>query len=435
MTLPPTKLGTPSGKEIAPKNGAMSDYILGIYLVLLAGNPAVLQFAPQAQFVGFLIVLATSAVIARVRLRRADIMITCAFALISTYHLVQFSSTILIATLGFMVKLLVALLAARTIRNFGKVYVEILFFLSIMSLLFYLPQQVLQIAEVDVYSMLSNLSVMQSTTTMSEQGIVHIGLHNFHVPSETYRNSGMFWEPGAFAGYLLLGMILLAAFKDYFSLRQYRTRLVLLLVTLITTLSTAGYLVAPFVLALHIPDIRMRLSLGVRVIAAALGAALMAMLSLFAANQLPFMVEKIESQIEEVLYEGTGWETTRFGSAIYDLQYTYERPIAGWSAHPATRMTVDPSIEAYLKASGNGLTGFVVQFGLLGLLVFLISTSRSWLVLFRGRVLRASGALVSTLLLLNGEQFLGFPMFLSLMFIRDKTVPTRSGRKTAQTWA
>lgn len=54
------------------------------------------------------------------------------------------------------------------------------------------------------------------------------------------RNSGPFWEPGAFQGFLILGLLFILHINKKISFK--RTKLVLLGITIITTNSTTGYI-------------------------------------------------------------------------------------------------------------------------------------------------------------------------------------------------
>ena len=66
------------------------------------------------------------------------------------------------------------------------------------------------------------------------------------------RNSGMFWEPGAFAGYLLLALIFIVLKNQKFSLGIYRKEGFLVLLGLLSTLSTTGYIVLSVFIFLYI---------------------------------------------------------------------------------------------------------------------------------------------------------------------------------------
>lgn len=56
------------------------------------------------------------------------------------------------------------------------------------------------------------------------------------------RNSGPFWEPGAFQGFINIAILLLLLKKDNDNIKRRQTILTVFLITLLTTRSTTGYL-------------------------------------------------------------------------------------------------------------------------------------------------------------------------------------------------
>lgn len=55
------------------------------------------------------------------------------------------------------------------------------------------------------------------------------------------RNAGPFWEPGAFQGFILIALIMLLYYKNMIKL--YKWKILILVLTLITTQSTTGYII------------------------------------------------------------------------------------------------------------------------------------------------------------------------------------------------
>lgn len=69
-----------------------------------------------------------------------------------------------------------------------------------------------------------------------------------------YRNSGPFWEPGAFQGFILLALLLALKFKSG-DVRGIRAKIIVLFVTLLTTQSTTGYLLMVFLAVMEYPEL------------------------------------------------------------------------------------------------------------------------------------------------------------------------------------
>ena len=60
-----------------------------------------------------------------------------------------------------------------------------------------------------------NLDLVRPFTVYQDSSELNIGIHNFRgFGYEVARNSGPFWEPGAFAGYLAFALFLLVLSRD-----------------------------------------------------------------------------------------------------------------------------------------------------------------------------------------------------------------------------
>jgi hypothetical protein len=99
-----------------------------------------------------------------------------------------------LASIGFIINISIAFLNIKNIKNFSQIYIKIIYFISLISLFFYF----LYIA-----------TDLKFGVRLNE-----ISYHNFfyHYKLEGlnyFRNSGPFWEPGAFAGYLVLALFLI----------------------------------------------------------------------------------------------------------------------------------------------------------------------------------------------------------------------------------
>ena len=133
---------------------------------------------------------------------------------------------------------------------------------------------------------------------------------------------------------------------------------------------------------------------------------------------LEFIGRKIIHQYEGAIARRDYlWEYTRFGSMIVDWKYIKRRPIFGWGIHPKTKFALDPKDERRTKGSGNGFSGFIHRFGILGMITFALSAWRGFYKLSRESLLRSVMAILAILMSLIGEEFLYFPPYLGLMFV------------------
>lgn len=379
-------------------------------VILVSGHPIVLQTFPEVVLLTILVILFIVSVARSIRPTVSDAITVSCFVLIALAHLLAFPPEILTAVVGFLVRLGIALLVVRSTSHFNTDYVAIFYLLAGLGIAFYGLDLLITLLDGSAHEMFGGLS-------LASGDILHIGIHNFHRMEEIPRNSGLFWEPGAFAGYLLLALVLLAAHRDLYTNRQYRRRLLVLTVALLTTQSTTGYVLLPLVLALHAPappqkfskELKALVGLGLLIVTVAIAFQI--------GRELPFVAEKIEEQLEISLMEEPGSETTRIGSLLFDVPFIAERPILGWSPHPSTRASLSPFIHEILPTQGNGLSGFIVKFGVAGFLVFAVSAFFGFMRTFSGKVVHSMVAITVVIGALNGEAFLNHPLFLALMFL------------------
>src|SRR5690606_10923920 len=83
--------------------------------------------------------------------------------------------------------------------------------------------------------------------------IISVGVYGYisNTVGFSMRYSGMFWEPGAYAGYIL--MIPLFYINSLSELwNQHRKKCIVLIVALLTTMSTAGYIILFFILLYYL---------------------------------------------------------------------------------------------------------------------------------------------------------------------------------------
>ena len=238
-----------------------------------------------------------------------------------------------------------------------------------------------------------------------------------------FRNSGMFWEPGAFAGYIMATFLLFVD-KPAQLLGKYKRQSLLLVIGLLTTMSTTGYIVF-FIFLLYV-IFRLRISGRSRIYAWLLaGTVVVAGIVFF--NRADFMGSKIseELSLSETLTDNDV-DPSRSGSVIFDMQYILSHPLFGNGMMPETRFRYHLGLftEEQLSGFGNGFSGSVASMGLLFMLAYLISIGRN-------RRLRAKWfVILAVILLLQGEYFLNYPLFLAFPFIHfGERLPAKAGTK------
>jgi hypothetical protein len=403
------------------------DFLLILLLVLLSGNPAIYFGNPEivrvcvAVFLFALIMFRNGVVFTK-----RSVLVVISF--VTIFFLQSFFTDRFygLAMLGFLTTLVTGYAVIRLAPKFTSQYVNVLFYLSLLSFIFYFPAQLLHVFGFDFKSLFEFMKY--ETTAESQQ--FYIYLHNFRVSSNPYieneewRNAGLFWEPGAFSGYLSLALIFLSITKKEFTAAEYRNRFSVLSVALLTTFSTAGFFVYSLIVLFLYADIRKLLAHKKTYI-------VVFILAISAPLSIPVVsmqLEKVAHEIEHASLQSDRYGMTRLGGLIFDLNYIAQRPLLGWGADQQARLEYDPSIEVVLKEQGNGLTGFIVKFGLAGLFLVLYFTWKGFTALTASHIKSALIVLVLMLLLLD-EYFLNFPLFLSLLFLGKQNLSHFSERK------
>lgn len=343
---------------------------------------------------------------------KSALLVMLFFGLLTSIHLVIYGGPTWNASLGFFAMLSCAFLAANTIDSFPTRYVDIMSVIALIALAFYIPRM-LGLLKPEHFAWLpwSHL----------DNGWIHAWVFNFQKSSEYYRNSGPFWEPGAFAGYLVVAMLMLLWGVPNVA----RWKVVVLVSALLTTTSTTGYLALVPLVALWFAKSWQGVN-PLRLIGLTLISFLFALAFYVGFQKIPFLRDKIDSQFEMTALQSYNYEITRYGSLIYDLDFISQRPLVGWGASPETRQALDSNFGEIIQGQGNGFSGFAAKFGIPALLLYFsriyFSAKRLGATV---PVARLSILLIS--MLLFGEQFLNFPVFWCLAmlpFAADRIAPS-----------
>jgi O-antigen ligase len=406
------------------------DYIFVLLLIAISGNPVLARDA----LTEVLLLLTGSLVFVfywlRVGFGVRRVFLVAAFGFVAI-QLLQGAALGFVSpktVLGFCVRLWIGYAVVRSVRHFPEKFVGVMTLLAAGSLLLWIPDRILPALGFDFRSLFGGLDLMPGTTKFQ-----HVGVHTFMI-RDASRNSGMFWEPGAFAGYLVLALLFLSYVRPRLSRRAYLRSLAILIVAVLSTVSTTGYLALPVVLILHTPLLDVVKTRRLHKLAVVFGVVAVGTLVTLG----PWMVErsflgpKLVRQYQQVQDRQAMWELTRYGSLIFDLEYISKRPLLGWGLHPDTRYSLHPGSLA-IGRQGNGLSDFTVKLGLVGLTMFLALTAGSFLRMSsEASILRVGLSVVIVVMLLNGEAFLNYPLFLSLMFLPGVPKEAQVGSPASQ---
>lgn len=226
------------------------------------------------------------------------------------------------------------------------------------------------------------------------------------------QNDGMFWEPGAFAGVLTLTLVLNFPNLDLIW-KNDKTSILIILLGILSTQSTTGYITTFVIFVFKFWKVKNKFI-----------AVVVILFSIFIGKYLyentEFLREKIDHQFEETKFQDkTEYSNTRFGSVVFDWHYIQKHPIIGNGFHESTRYADHIHLQQLTKmgenlGSGNGFSNFLASMGI----PFMIGYFAIIFVNFKKVRLDFSIIVVLIVLLnLQGEQWLNFPIFLSIPFI------------------
>lgn len=238
-----------------------------------------------------------------------------------------------------------------------------------------------------------------------------------HVTPEWWRNSGPMWEPGAFQGILNLALLLTptAALRNADS----RRRVAIVVLALITTFSTTGYIVLFLIIVYKIFSGRLSALLKAILLSTVITGGVAIYL------EADFLAEKIIAQSSEKVIDAE-FSADRFGALLFDLHYIEKSPWIGNGFHESTRYADHPWLQGEPLGHGNGLSNFTATLGFVGLFIYLVGllTSR-WSLGLSHRFF-----LVTIIAMLAfGEQFLNYALFLGLPFLNTHRPNRHEPRK------
>ncbi len=301
------------------------------------------------------------------------------------------------SAIGFIAKITLGYIIVRFLgRNFKYAYLQVMFFVSIISLLGY------------AWNILGyDIPYLQYIPATSEYAFDEgRNLILFHQNGEGLRNSGMFWEPGVFGCYIcLLFALYLGNIRNL--IRTNKWKLLIILIALITTFSTTAYIVL-FIIGVATIYIEYSKRYGPYVLVILMG---FGILAYFTYENTDFLKDKIDSQIYEASKRDVGeFAPDRISAFLFDLHYIKKHPLIGNAYDTSTRFADHPSLQDEVLGHGNGFSDFVASMGILSLLFYsfyILKNNKYYPILF----------LIIIFTLLQGEPLLNYTFFLSLPFV------------------
>ena len=279
------------------------------------------------------------------------------FSIIQYYIQGQY---LLRTTMGIIARINTAyFIFTYTKDRFSDVFVRQMVILSIISLVY----SGLHLLSPGSYNFLMNLSFVDSTFSLNNNII--------YTFSKAYRNSGPFWESGAFSGFLIISLLIYH--RNFKSFSFFDKTDLVLFISIITTFSTSGYLafmIFYLVLFINTSTINKVVKfLFLPILFGAFG---------YIFFVTDFMNEKISNQWEYSLDYNSGqskFVNTRFVVLMKDYDQFIRKPFFGWGYDNNTRIEI---LSTHFASITNGTSDFLVRYGIIGFLVFVIGLYYSY---------------------------------------------------------
>lgn len=304
-------------------------------------------------------------------------------------------------------RIFLAYLAIRLLNRDGFFYYlkEIVYHGALISIPFYLIQLIDFNFIFDFITSIQNSIPPLQRSFDSFSNIIFWGVR---IDSE-YRNSGFMWEPGAFAAMLLFPIYIQLLINDF----KINRKLIILIIALITTLSTMGYIALVILLFFYQLNARNKFSI--------LLFPVLFILSLFIFQQnfvLDKILNELDSQDEIVEFVYSTKEETASLGRIGSLRADF----SDWKADPIIGRGGENEI--YQGQIGtvvnrtNGLSRFLLRFGLLGIFIYFSGIYRSFYYLSENNKRLNALIAVSLLMVLSfSNELLAKPLFFGFALI------------------
>jgi len=376
------------------------EYVLMYFFICICGNPA---FTASDVFGSYLYVLFLGVVYLSwyKNIDTKHFYHACYKwgGVLSIVFLVQFFSLGMIsvlACLNHIVKFFIAILIASIFQEkLPVVYLKVISFIALVSFFFY----AFNLIGIQFPALIKTHSTIDSLIVFSQP-------NSRFFAEEFDRNTGFFWEPGAFAGYLLFALLLwINDLKLLWT--KYRKHFIIITIALITTQSTTGILGYGILILFYLlQTVKNKFALSI-----VLG--ILAVFFLIIYSHVDFLGGKINKELEQTAeLSAEDAAHSRTGSIIFDLQYIKAKPLFGNGFDATTRYRFHLDYFDYedLVGFGNGFSGYLATMGFVFFMFFFYKIYKN------PYLQRKIPLIIMVVLLLQGEQFLNFPAFMMLPF-------------------
>lgn len=239
-----------------------------------------------------------------------------------------------------------------------------------------------------------------------------------------FRNCGMFWEPGAFAG--MISLCVAFNVKEFPVLwKKHKFKVIVIILALLTTQSTTGYIIFFFIAMYFLLFFVKDKTIAFTVLP------VLFVLAIVAYTNVTFLQQKLEEQSQSSLTLDQGeFSNTRFGSLIFDMHYVKKHPIIGNGFHETTRYADNPELVQLIEmganlADANGFSNYLACLGIPFMFFYFLLTYKA-----TSKIDTKTGILIVAVIFLTlfGEQWLNYPLYIGMVYVGYRRSPNKKAK-------
>lgn len=377
------------------------DYTLLLLTIAVSGFP----YFDSRLYMPLFIILFSVFLLRKKRLDWMFVLLLTLLLVITILQTYVFSFYSMETLVGLFLRIIVAYLIVKILgEKFIPYFINVLYGLAIVSLIIHLSALLVP----EIGDVLFQLAPFFDILNFADKDRTIVIYNLNHLGS---RNTGPFWEPGAFAGYLII------AFMFNFIAEKKKTdrKNIVLLIAIITTLSTTAFLAIfiffSFIYYKHVNNIILRLGT----------IAIIILIGFYAYTTLDFLGEKIESQLQ-LAQKGIekSDNSQRFLSLLRDIKDLQGHELIGRGGSNFTRFDLRPGNKFIIPTVG--LTDILVRVGIpffLYMFYLLYASICAYLEkLYKRNYVYCTGIFITFLVILLSETYFNYPLFWSFLFLQ-----------------
>ena len=400
--------------QLIRKSHIRQNYFIMLLLMMNSLNSTILFTSNLYFLILSILVLILFALYRNIRIITPSLMKIVLFlaVLFMLYILKQWDINPLFMLVNSL-RIFLAYLAIRILKRDGIFYYlkEIVYYAALISIPLFILQLINFNFTYDLITSLQNSIPLLERDSANYSNVIFWGIR---LDSIT-RNSGFMWEPGAFAAMLIFPIYIQFQINNF----KFDRRIIIFLIALLTTTSTMGYIAIILLLIFYLQNTGKKLSFFFFPIFLVIS---------FFIFQLDFVLAKIQNEfdsqdkIEDYIYTTNKSIASlgRIGSFRYDFNEWKSDPIIGKGG---SYEILEGQIGTIINRT-NGLSRFLVQFGLVGIFFYFLGVYRSFYYTSQNnKKLSGIMSIILLLVLSFSNELLAKPLFFSfaIIYLVDRT--------------